>query len=302
MDQRSRNQSKMKQAKRWVLDKFRKMRTALSCFTEPKDDAISEFDADALAECDVEDLPDYDADALAECDVEDLPDFDADALAEQDVDGFSECDADALAEIDADALAEIDADALNENDADVLAEIDADDFSEFDADALAEIDADDFSEFDADALAEIDVDDFSECDADQCSLPVLEYPTDMGFKSAKEYLNEPYGTIVLDEELIFTQESYIDQLIVDLLRLPSNESSEIESGLVLVPEIRDIREIIDAPQNLPTNEESNVDHLLDFVQESQLEVALPPRRRERPSKIRAREKRKEKRDGEKHAQ
>ena len=236
------------------MDKFRKMRTALSCFTEPKDDAISETDADALAECDVEDLPDFDADALAECDVEDLPDFDDDALAE------------------------------------------------IDADALAEIDADDFSEFDADALAEIDVDDFSECDADQCSLPVLEYPTDMGFKSAKEYLNEPYGTIVLDEELIFTQESYIDQLIVDLLRLPSNESSEIESGLVLVPEIRDIREIIDAPQNLPTDEESNIDHLLDFVQESQLEIALPPRRRKRPSKIRAREKRKEKRDGEKHAQ
>ena len=89
----------------------------------------------------------------------------------------------------------------------------------------------------------------------------------------------------------------MDEEIVALLRLPSNE---IESELVFILEMQDIREIIDAPQNLSTNEEIDVDDI-EFLQESQLEVALP-RRRERPSKMRARERRKEKRDGEKHAQ
>ena len=451
MDQSSRNQSKMKQAKRWVLDKFRKMRTALSCFTEPKDDAISEFDADALAECDVEDLPDFDADALEEQDVDYFSENDADALAE--------IDADALAENDADALAEIDADALVENDADALAEIDLDDFSECDADALAEIDADALAETGLKSSKEYinvyynlpnhwhivqQVFDFFQEKVGVCSMEsrvvndctvcativfsdptgarnalALDGTTLLGSKikihlfvdgqlvdakpcvdaphsnmePAEEHIivsNIPYTmpgaqiielfqdrvgrvrtcgmfstgqsdiiegfehfyfvgrariafenpgdarrawielgntqlqgqtleiqlfidglrvdqdqttlipTILddIDEELEFTQESYMDEEIVALLRLPSNE---IESELVFILEMQDIREIIDAPQNLSTNEEIDVDDI-EFLQESQLEVALPPRRRERPSKMRARERRKEKRDGEKHAQ
>ena len=225
---RSRNPSKMKKAKTWVLNKFRQMRSALSCFPKHEDDAISEFDSDALAERDVDDLLDFDYDALAEQDVDDLSEFDPDALAERDVD----------------------------------------DLSEFDSDALAEQDVDDLLDFDYDALAEFDADALAECD--QNNPVVLDYLTEIGFKSAKEFLNEQ--RIVLD--LVFSQESYTDQLIVDLLRLPSNESSEVESELIFILESQDIRDIIDAPRNQPTNEVSDVDDDLEFLQESQLVLTI----------------------------
>ena len=123
---------------------------------------------------------------------------------------------DDLLNFDYDALAERDVDDLSKFNSDALAECDVDDLSEFDPNAHAECDVDDFLDFDADALAE----------CDQNNPVVLDYLTEIGFKSAKEFLNEQ--RIVLD--LVFSQENYTDQLIVDLLRLSSSSPPSRNAG------------------------------------------------------------------------
>ena len=131
---------------------------------------------------------------------------------------------DDLLNFDYDALAERDVDDLSKFNSDALAECDVDDLSEFDPNAHAECDVDDFLDFDYDALAEFDADALAECD--QNNPVVLDYLTEIGFKSAKEFLNEQ--RIVLD--LVFSQENYTDQLIVDLLRLSSSSPPSRNAG------------------------------------------------------------------------